>query len=382
MPKIALLLAVCLLLCSCSALQEKTFETETESTTISEAAVETSSETSAETHTTSIAAEIETAAETTAEADIEYGEYVYSPPQEVLGTHFYCEDVEEKITLQNASNEDFDIFDIFNDPEVEKAMHKAWAENLPQEIVDDMIENPQFHKILHDVDKNDIKITSMSYMKYDFNSDGIEDYYVSADLDKRDEVEGLLYMQTFYDFCRVYITKENGFLPIKIPTFGDTQNSIHSILSTETNGVKDLLAFCNSNAPSLKYDGISSYGDFTEADERHTFLKDGILPGNILHINMKISVIDAPLGEYYTAIKFADNPYLKNNVLYTCYPDGTPRSYIKKPYEEWLPTDFNPSQEGYDFYIELNEDKIDEFKAERSVYRSLDLLEIKYIAVN
>ena len=51
MPKIALLLAMCLLICSCSPQQEKSFETETEteSTTISETVVETSSESSAET---------------------------------------------------------------------------------------------------------------------------------------------------------------------------------------------------------------------------------------------------------------------------------------------------------------------------------------------
>ena len=49
MQKFALLLAICLLLCSCSQGQEKTFETETESAAISETAVETSSESSAET---------------------------------------------------------------------------------------------------------------------------------------------------------------------------------------------------------------------------------------------------------------------------------------------------------------------------------------------
>lgn len=69
MPKIALLLAMCLLICSCSPQQEKSFETETEteSTTISETVVETSSESSAETtetYTTPITAETEYRSET------------------------------------------------------------------------------------------------------------------------------------------------------------------------------------------------------------------------------------------------------------------------------------------------------------------------------
>ncbi|MCH5348176.1 MAG: hypothetical protein J1E40_02540 [Oscillospiraceae bacterium] len=51
MPKFALLLVICLLLCSCSPQQEKTFETETETenATISETVVETLPESSAET---------------------------------------------------------------------------------------------------------------------------------------------------------------------------------------------------------------------------------------------------------------------------------------------------------------------------------------------
>ena len=59
MSKFALLLVICLLLCSCSARQEKPFETETENTTTSEAA-STSSETSAA-HTAPITAATEKA---------------------------------------------------------------------------------------------------------------------------------------------------------------------------------------------------------------------------------------------------------------------------------------------------------------------------------
>ena len=299
--------------------------------------------------------------------------YEYSPPQEVLKTHFYIDDIETKIMLQDASSEDFNILNIFSNPEVEKAMYKAFAKNLPTEIVDDMTQNIQFPDWLSDFD---LKITSMGYMKFDFNSDGREDYYVVANLNDKSEVECKLYTQTFYSFDRIYISEDSSFVPITIPSFDDTQNGVHSILSTETNGLKDLLAFCNSNAPTLKYDGVSAYGGFTESDERHTFTDCEILQNNTLHFNMQVSSIDAPLGEYYTAIKVADNPYIKNNLLYTCYPDGVPRTYTQKPFGESLPTDFAPSIEGYDFYVELTDEgtKHDDI--------SLDILEIKYVAVD
>ena len=193
--------------------------------------------------------------------------YEYSPPQEVLKTHFYIDDIETKIMLQNASSEDFNILNIFSNSEVEKAMYKAFAKNLPSEIVDDMTQNIQFPDWLSDFD---LKITSMGYMKYDFNSDNREDYYVVANLNDKSEVECKLYTQTFYSFDRIYISEDSSFVPITIPSFDDTQNGVHAILSTETNGLKDLLAFCNSNAPTLKYDGVSAYGGFTESDERHT----------------------------------------------------------------------------------------------------------------
>lgn len=306
------------------------------------------------------------------------GKYNYQPPQEVIDTHFYCDDIETEIELQNALSKDFskdfELVDIFNDPEVEKKLYNAFAENLPQEIVDNMTHNIQSPDWLSGYE---MKIYAMSYMKYDFNSDGVEDYFVTASLVDKNDAENYMYMMTSCGFDRMYISEDSGFRPITIPLLSD---SINSILSTKTNGLKDLLAFCNSNAPSLKYDGVFAYGGFTELDERHTFINSEILPDNILHLNMNISVIDAPLGEYYTAIKFADNPYTKNNVLYTCYHDGTPRTYIEKPYGEDLPTDFAPSLDGYDFYVELTDEGVGAFTDELSVWYLLDLLEIKYIS--
>lgn len=186
-------------------------------------------------------------------------------------------------------------------------------------------------------------------------------------------------------FERLFISDSGSFVPVEIPWLESTRLSCLYFLSTKTNGLKDIFVYHNSNTPSMKYDGISAYGGAVGPDEMHTFLKVDMLSDNILHLNMNISASDAPLGEYYTAIKFADNPYMKNNMLYTCYPDVTPRSYIEKPYGEWLPTDFNPSQEGYDFYVELDKDAmgtIDIDDLRDNVWNYLDLLEIKYVAVN
>lgn len=130
---------------------------------------------------------------------------------------------------------------------------------------------------------------------------------------------------------------------------------------------------------NLRGNGGDSYTPCEMLDERHTFFDCEILPNKVLHINMRISVIDAPPGEYYTAINFADNTYLKNNMLYSCYPDGTARSYIEKRIDEWQSGDFNPSGEGYDFYVELTDEGAAAFSAESNVWFMLDLLEIKYI---
>lgn len=382
MKKLFAVLISLTLLCSCGA--GETAETDTTVSVTETVAPMTEAEFTQTERTEQTAENLSqvTEEETSAvQTEAEYGYYEYQPPHEVLDAHFYSDDIETEIQLKSALSEDFskdfELLDIFNDPKIEKKLYNAFAENLPQEIIDDMTLNIQFPDWLNEMDM-ELKITSMGYMKYDFNSDGSEDYYVGAILNDKSEVENSLYIQTFYSFDRIYISEDSGFMPITIPSFDDTRNSVNSILSTETNGLKDLLAFCNSNAPSLKYDGVSAYGGFDELDERHTFMQLEILPDNIVHFNMNISVIDASLGEYYTAIKFADNPYIKNNLLYTCYPNGTPCTYTKKPYGKH--NDFSPAIEGYDFYAELTDEGVTAFTDEDNIWYLIDLLEIKYIA--
>ena len=256
--------------------------------------------------------EITEASET--ETEIEYGEYVYSPPQEVLDTHFYCDDIEAKIEWEH-----------FDDP--------------PEFIFEDMAEyslkNSYYAKdFMEEYGEPDF---GMRYMLYDMNDDGIDDYIVRGG-------RNYIWIPDYESFYKVYLSQEDGgYVPVAWDCL-EKFNNIQYILKTKTNGLRDMMVLQNANYPIITYDGGDSYTKFYDSDERHTFLTAEILPNNILHLNMNISVIGAEVGEYYTAIKFADNPYLKNNMLYTCYPDGTPRSYIEKPFGESLPTDFHASQ--------------------------------------
>lgn len=115
------------------------------------------------------------------EAETGYGEYVYTPPREVLDTHFYCDDIEAEIVCQNVLGDDFDIGDIWNDPEAEKALYEALTKNLPAEIVDNVMQNYQSP---YDSEKysDKYKVDEIFYMKYDIDSDGEDDYYLNVSL--------------------------------------------------------------------------------------------------------------------------------------------------------------------------------------------------------
>lgn len=352
------------LLCSCG--KSDTVETETAvSETVSTAAQ--TERTEQITETASQVTEEETAA---VQTEAEQVDYEYQPPQEVLNAYFYSEDIEAKIECKPILDDE--LRDVFNDQEAIDEVYSAVTENLPQEIADNIFNNIQ--PPVGYGSSEGYRIKNVSYMKFDLNADGTEDYYLYVDITD----ESMSVMGNFH-FERVFIADGDSFKPIKIPSFNDSRISCLYILSTRTNGVKDIFAFHNSNKPLLEYDGVSAYGGAAELDEMHTFLRGKILPNNILHINLNISVIDAPVGEYYAVMKFADNPYMKNSLLYTCYPDGTPRTYTETPRGEY--NDFSPAIEGYDFYIELNEDKIDELDLEDpwGLYDDFDLLEIKYI---
>lgn len=341
------------LLCSCGTGQPD--ETETTASI-----AETTSAQMQRTETASQAAQTET---TAAQTETEYGDYEYQPPSEVLGTYFYSDDIEAEIKWESILTEDM--------KDKADGDHIS-TDDMPEFIIEDILkyslENSEYAKIHSD--KYGEPSHGFGYMMYDMNGDGLDDYIVKCGVRYIWNPDG----ESFY---KIYLTGEDGSYT---PIIWDCVEQFHPtqyILKTKTNGIKDILVFTNSNEPALKYDGVSAYGGAAELDEMHTFIEFDILYDNILHMNMNISVIDAPPGEYYTAIKFADNSYLKNNMLYTCDPDGTPRTYTKKPYGEH--NDFSPAVQGYDFYAELTDDGVEVFSEEDNVWQLLNLLEIKYI---
>lgn len=163
---------------------------------------------------------------------------------------------------------------------------------------------------------------------------------------------------------------------VELPVYQNVLSVPKYVLSSQTNGLKDMMVFHNSNKPDIQYDGSGSYGNAVELDEKHTFINGEILSDNILHMNLNLSVIDSS-EEYYVAVKFAENPYLKNNLLYTSYPDGVPRSYRGRGKDDVV--SFSPSIEGFDLYIELNDDAVDNGFDVEYMFHFLDLLEIRYI---
>lgn len=353
MKKLFAALVSLTLLCSCGTGQS--YETET---TVSIAET-----TSAQVQRTETTASIAETTSQAAQTETEYDEYEYQPPREVLDTRFYSDDIEAEIKWESILTEDMkDKVD----------WDYISTDDMPEFIIEDILkyglENSEYAKVYSD--KYGEPSHGFGYMMYDMNSDGLDDYIVKCGVRYIWNTDG----ESFY---KIYLTGEDGsYTPIIwdcVEQFRPTQY----ILKTKTNGLKDIFVFTNSNEPALKYDGVSAYGGAAELDERHTFLSGEILPGNVLRLNMNISVISAETGEYYAAIKFADNTYLKNNMLYTCDHDGTPRTYTEKPYGEH--NDFSPAVQGYDFYVELTDEGVKAFSEEDNVWQLLDLLEIKYI---
>lgn len=311
------------------------------------------------------------------EFTVEKSNFKYQPPQEIINTHFYCDDIETKIDLKwigqdpsgywNKGNESYFI-DV-SDNEYANLLYAECNEILPNIIVDDMF----LYKLENDWSK-DLTIAGMGYMLFDLNDDGYEDYIIAEGMSSGGYITSYLY--------KMYIYSDKGiYMPVKWSCLKQF-NDIQYILKTKTNGLRDIMILHNANYPIITYEGGDSYTPCKMIDERHTFIGYETLSDNVLHINMQVSANDAPLGEYYTAIKFADNAYLKSNLLYTCYPDGAPRTYTQKPFGEYLPTDFAPSIDGYDFYVELTDEGVEAFSEEDNIWELLDLPEIKYVAVD
>lgn len=280
--------------------------------------------------------------------------YKYQPTDSIKSVSWYHDEIIKAVS-----------YDVYTNNEIlpettDNELLKSFYDILPQKMVDEVIlvcnRNSKGNPFRKDTDK----VWDMSYMKFDLNSDGTEDYLLNMRVGTPDfSNEGALIdsIRLFYNVYKAVLMKPDGtFKVIDIPLNIDLYVNVPwYLLSSETNGLKDILVAENGNNPVLHYDGNIIYGGGGIIDESHTFIGYDVLQNNILHINMKVSVIDADVGEYYTIIYVKDNPYLKNNKLYTSYSDGTPKSYLKKPTGEWKPDDFNPGIDGYDFYVELKD---------------------------
>ncbi|MDE6594692.1 MAG: hypothetical protein K2K44_01625 [Oscillospiraceae bacterium] len=357
MKKIFAVLISLTLLCSCG--KANTAETET-TVSVTETPSAVTETTTAQTEQTTTPKVTE---ETYVPTEAEQVDYEYQPPQEVLDVHFYSDDIETEIKWEGILTKDMkDKVD----------WDYISTDDMPEFIIEDILkyglENSIYFKEYGD--DHGEPSHGFSYMMYDMNDDGLDDYIVKCDV-------GYIWIPDGESFYKIYLTNEDGsYTPIVwdcIEIFHPTQY----ILKTKTNGLRDIMVLHNSNYPIITYDGGDSYTICKMLDEKHTFIKFEILPENILHLNMNISVI-ASVEEHYTAIKFADNPYIKNNLLYTCYPDGTPRTYTIKPHGE--DNAFSPAIEGYDFYVELTDEGAAAFSEEDIIWHLLDLLEIKYIS--
>lgn len=296
--------------------------------------------------------------------------YQYAPPREVLETEFYCDRIEAEIVFESLTE------DIFGDPD---AICSALPERVPEDIVDDLLgaiaDNTHFRA--DDLKPVDLKPIDVSCFEYDLNSDENVDYLFSVQMSGFSD-DGTMWSPPYYHFEMAFISQESEFMRVELPVYQNALSVPKYVLSSQTNGLKDMMVFHNSNKPDIQYDGSGSYGNAVELDEKHTFIKGEILSDNILHMNLNLSVIER-LEEYYVAVRFAENPYLKNDLLYTSYPDGAPRSYSGRGKDDAV--SFSPSIEGFDLYIELNDDAVANGFDVEYMFHYLDLLEIRYIAV-
>lgn len=262
--------------------------------------------------------------------------YKYQLPECCKKLKWYSDDIITKITFNDYTPEDYkaDEFSNFLKPDCRQKLLNAFYKKFPKEIVDDMDKSiiPTYNS--YECYKNDpkistYKIVTIGSMCYDMNSDGIDDYIIRAWVSDNGDLE-----QFGSYLYGVYLANGNGkYKPIKWNSYINSY-----ILSTSTNGVKDLMVLCNSNNPIIQYDGKNSYSKADEVDEKHIFTNKQILNNDkILKYVLNNPCVDYPeKSEYYVSIKFKDNPYLKENILYTCEPDGTPKSYDNEANSEYI----------------------------------------------
>lgn len=223
--------------------------------------------------------------------------------------------------------------------------------NIPKEIVAKtenyvMTGDFEIHGI-SEVSDNE-HIAWFGVMKYDMNSDGVLDYLIIGQVMRDEYISDKPGGIEHWNVYMLYITQNDGtYKAIKRDAFVDRANEY--ILDTQTNGINDLmvLSLCiiEDNDIVIKYNGEDSYSEIQYIDEKY-FNNCEKYKDNIVKITLNMNY--AAYRKSYIAIKYYDNPYLKENLLYCCNPDGTP--YIC---DENHPTDI--FSDGYVFYAELKD---------------------------
>lgn len=258
--------------------------------------------------------------------------YKYQPPKEVMNTQFYSKDIEKEIVFDEYTPE-FYAYMNFYDKGYRELLLEDFYKHYPKEIVDDLnvsiiskIEN-SYADSYNEKEKIDCKIIRIGCMMYDMNFDGTEDYVIDAWVSEN----GDDYYFGF-DLCKIYLVVENS--AYKSIDWENNKLSPHKyILSSQTNGLKNLLILTNGNKPESTYDGKSRYIDSEYLDEKHLCeVKLEQVENNIVKC---FGMLESKgiSGKCYYAAYFQDNPYLKNNILYSCAPDGTPKIIDSQEFE-------------------------------------------------
>jgi hypothetical protein len=101
----------------------------------------------------------------------------------------------------------------------------------------------------------------------------------------------------------------------------------------------------NAENVLIKYDGVNSYGEIHHLNGKY-FADVESYSDNIVKIMISFGVVVND-SKGYAAVKYYNHPYLKENLLYSCTPDG-------KPYEYDVNDDLRIGN-GFVFYAEVKD---------------------------
>lgn len=211
-------------------------------------------------------------------------------------------------------------------------------------------------------------ISWIGIMEYDLSGDGISDLITQAQVISEGSYSDEPNSPMHWKIYKIYIAdSEGGYKAIDRNVY--VQYAKDYILSTKTNGLNDFMVLTYRDTVS-KYDGENSYFGETYTDEKYFIEYEKVDEKRIkVTLRMHGHISDE---SSYVAIRFKENDFLAENILYCCQSDGTPVIC-----DENNPT--NAFTDGYVFYMELTEEGIKAFTDEAEIRYLIDLSEIKYV---